>query len=188
MKVGVYVGSFNPVHNGHKKIINHLLSKKYLDKIIVIATGNYWDKDNLIDIRDRINMLKFLENDDIIVNTTLNNYKYTYQILEELEKIYNDLYLIIGADNLEKFHLWKNVDKILEHKVIILNRNNIDITKCINDDRCVIVNDLEEIDISSTYIRDNINTKEILSMIDMNVLNYIKDNNLYGVENGKSSK
>ena len=44
MKLGVYVGSFNPVHIGHKYIIDYLLNNKYVDKIIVIPTGNYWDK------------------------------------------------------------------------------------------------------------------------------------------------
>ena len=188
MKVGVYVGSFNPVHNGHKMIMDYLLEKKYLDKIIVIPTLSYWDKNNLIDIKDRINMLKYLETDKIIINTTLNKYEYTYEVLDELSKHYNDLYLIIGADNLEKFHLWKNVDKILEHKILVINRNSIDVSKYINKDNFILINGLDEIDISSTYIRENINKKEIENIIDKDVLKYIKDNKLYEVDNEKSSK
>ena len=61
MKIGVYVGSFNPVHKGHMKIVKHLIKNNYLDKVIVIPTGAYWDKQNLIDINDRISMLKFYE-------------------------------------------------------------------------------------------------------------------------------
>ena len=45
MRLGVYVGSFNPVHKGHIKIINYLLNN-VLDKVLVIPTGNYWDKNN----------------------------------------------------------------------------------------------------------------------------------------------
>ena len=56
MKIGVYVGSFNPVHKGHIKIVRHLL-KYFLDKVIVVATQNYWDKKNLINLNDRITIL-----------------------------------------------------------------------------------------------------------------------------------
>lgn len=181
MKVGVYVGSFNPVHNGHKMIMDYLLENKYLDKIIVIPTLSYWDKNNLIDIKDRINMLKYLENENIIIHTTLNKYEYTYEILDELKKEYNDLYLIIGADNLEKFNLWKNVDKILENKILIINRNSIDVSKYMNNKNFILVNGLDEINISSTYIRENINKKDIEYLLDKDVLKYIKDNNLYEV-------
>ena len=73
MKLGVYVGSFNPVHKGHIKIINHLLDNNYVDKILVIPTGNYWDKNDLEDIRHRINMLKFYENKNIIFASRQNN-------------------------------------------------------------------------------------------------------------------
>lgn len=56
MKVGVYVGSFDPVHKGHEKIVDYLLSNNYLDKIIVIPTKDYWDKNDLLslDIRDQL--------------------------------------------------------------------------------------------------------------------------------------
>ena len=109
MKIGICVGSFNPPHKGHKKIIDFLINKKYLDKAIIIPTGNYWHKQSLISIKDRINMLKYYESDNIIVNTTYNDYPYTYQILRELSKTYNkdDLYLILGADNIVAFSKWK---------------------------------------------------------------------------------
>ena len=68
MKIGVYVGSFNPPHKGHIKIVNHLINN-YLDKVIIIPTGNYWDKFDLIDIQDRINMLKIFERDFVYAQT-----------------------------------------------------------------------------------------------------------------------
>lgn len=184
MKVGVYVGSFNPPHNGHIKIMNHLLNK-YLDKIIVIPTQEYWNKNNLLHIEHRINVLKLIKNEKIIVNETLNNLEFTYQILNELSKNYNNLYLIIGADNLEKFHLWKNINEILNHNVIVLNRNNIDSMKYINNferkEKFILINDLEEINISSTFIRENLNNKDITQFINKEILEYIKNNNLYEV-------
>ena len=59
MRLGIYIGSFNPPHLGHKKVIDFLLEEDYVDKIIIVPTQNYWNKNNLIDIKDRINMLKF---------------------------------------------------------------------------------------------------------------------------------
>ena len=86
MKIGVYVGSFNPPHKGHIKIVNHLIENKYVDKILIIPTNNYWNKTNLIDLNHRINMLNIFKNEKIIINNTLNNLEYTYQIIRELQK------------------------------------------------------------------------------------------------------
>ena len=182
MNLGIYVGSFNPVHKGHKYIIDCLLDKDIVDKIIVIPTGNYWDKQDLINIKDRINMLKIYESDKVIVNETLNEINYTYKILNILEKAYKDdkLYLIIGADNIPKFHLWKNVDEILQNKVIVLNRDNIDIYKYINKFKnkknFIVVKDFKKIDISSTQIRNNIDKNK--NLLDKKVYKYITENKL----------
>ena len=54
MKLGIYVGSFNPVHNGHLKVINYLLDNNLVDKVLVLATPNYWDKQDILDVKDRI--------------------------------------------------------------------------------------------------------------------------------------
>ena len=58
MKIGVYVGSFNPVHKGHIAIANYIVDNNYVDKLWIVPTGNYWDKLDLVSIDDRINMLK----------------------------------------------------------------------------------------------------------------------------------
>ena len=88
MNIGVFVGSFNPPHKGHIGIVNYLINKKILDKIIIIPTGNYWDKQDLINIDDRINMLKFYENDKIIIDNKHNNMEYTYLIMNSLKEEY----------------------------------------------------------------------------------------------------
>ena len=48
MRKGVYVGSFDPVHKGHKMVVDYLLKNNYVDSIIVIPTGSYWDKNKMI--------------------------------------------------------------------------------------------------------------------------------------------
>ena len=186
MKIGVYVGSFNPPHKGHIRIVNHLINN-YLDKVIIIPTGNYWNKLNLVNINDRINLLKFYENENIIIDNKNNNLKYTYQILNSLKKNYkaDELYLIIGADNIIDFDKWMNYKDILTYNIIILNRNNIDILgyleKLNKKDKYVIVNDLPNIDISSTMIRNKLNKKDydLFMYMDDCVLNYIKEKGLY---------
>lgn len=176
MRIGVYVGTFDPVHKGHINVINHLINNDYVDKVIVIPTGNYWDKKNITDIKHRINMLKLYENKLVTINDNLNSIPYTYQILDELKKEYplTELYLIIGADNLEKFHLWEKVDIILKNKILVLPRNNIEVDKYMKDN-FILVKDFQPLDISSTDIRNNFN-KEYL---DDEVINYITKNNLY---------
>ncbi len=172
MKLGIYVGSFNPVHDGHYLVCRYLIDNNYLDKVLIIPTLDYWDKEINTSLEDRINMLKYYEEEDIIIDTKHNNYKYTYQIFNALEKEVDDeLYLIIGSDNLERFFEWKNVEEILKHKVIVVNRGD-KIT--IDDDRFIIINNFPYIDISSTEIR---NGKR--EFIKKEVIDYIDKNNLY---------
>ncbi len=184
MKIGVFVGSFNPIHIGHESVINNLLSKRIVDKVIVIPTLSYWDKSIDVSLEDRINMLKTIENDKVVINTALNNKKYTYEILNELSKEYSDLYLIIGADNIVSFNKWKNLVNILKHHVIVVERNNININyylKNFNKSRFIIVED-NNIEISSTDIRNYIKNNDFNSLkgiVNNKVIEYIKSKKLY---------
>ncbi len=185
MKIGVYVGSFDPVHIGHIKVMDYLIENKYVDKIIMMATYDYWEKKTKANIGARVNMLKLLNRNYLIVDDKNNKYKYTFQILEKLNEIYNDdeLFLIISADNIVSFNKWMNVEDILKNnKVIVMNRNNIDIKRYVDKfkqkDRFIIVQDYPFIDISSTKLRNKIDK----NYLEESVYNYIIDNNLYGGE------
>lgn len=188
MRIGIYVGSFNPPHIGHIKIPRYLLDKHIVDKVIIIPTGNYWDKNNLIDIKDRINMLKYYEDKNILIDTTHNNTSYTYELLDKLKEEYpnDNLYLIIGADNIINFDKWKKIDEILKYKIIVINRDNIDVYKYINKfknkNNFIIINDFEKINISSTEIRKFIeenNLSKLDKYLDKEIINYILNHNLY---------
>lgn len=189
MKLGVYVGSFNPVHKGHKAIVDFLLEKKYVDKVLMIPTENYWGKQNLIDTKYRLDMLKFYENENIIVSAKYGNFRYTNEILTSLKNDFDDeLHLIIGADNLVKFHKWESVDEILKNKVVVLGRDDIDMESLIEKfekkENFVLVKDFPLVSISSTLIRKNIalnNCEDIDSLIDRRVYDYIRANNLYSL-------
>ena len=169
MKLGIYIGSFNPPHIGHIDITNYLLYNKIVDKILIVPTLNYWNKNNLIDI----NKIK--------IDTKNNKYIYTYELMRNLKEEYKEyeLYLIIGADNIIEFDKWKNYEELLNYKIIIMNRDNIDIYKYIkkyNTNNFIVINDYKSIKISSTEIRNNLNEE----FLDKKILEYIKKNKLYG--------
>lgn len=187
MKLGVYVGTFNPPHCGHMAIINHLLKERYVDRVIVIPTGSYWNKQNILAVEKRIKMLKHYEQENIIINDSLNDLPYTYQILEALKKQYKDeLYLIIGSDNLYKFALWKNINEILNHRILVIPREDDDCEALISNfkekKQFIIVNDFSQISVSSTQIRKLISEgkyDDVLKYLHPKVFAYIIDNNLY---------
>lgn len=184
MKIAVYVGSFNPVHKGHIKVVKKIL-KEYVDKVIIVPTMSYWNKNNLISISDRINMLKLYETKDIIIDIKNNNYEFTYQVLRNIQKEYkNDkIYLVIGDDLLKDFDKWKNIFEILKYNIIVIKRNNIDesIYKKYEKYNFIVTNKISSKEISSTIVRNMIanGNKDVLKYIDLKVYDYIKRNNLY---------
>ena len=179
MKLGIFVGSFNPVHEGHIKVANYLLENNYVDKVLILPTPNYWEKQDLIAMRHRFKMLKYYETDKIIIDNKHNNYPFTYQVLRSLKKDYKDeLYLIIGSDNMPRLHEWRNIDEILQNKIIVLNRNNLDIDKYLDKfdrSKFVVIPDFPFIDVSSTEIRNGQS-----KYLKEEVKQYIKEHHLYG--------
>lgn len=187
MKIGVYVGSFNPVHKAHMQIVDNLLKKNILNRVIVIPTLDYWDKKGLALLPHRVAMLKFYENEKIIVDDSKSHLSYTYEIMDAIkrENKMDDIYLIIGADNVKEFHRWKNVQSILQNHVILIPRKGINVIPYIEKfkekDNFIIMQG-DEIDISSTNIRKFIqegNIEQLRKDLDDDVLRYILDNKLY---------
>lgn len=185
-KIGVFVGSFNPVHNGHIEIANYLLNNSIVDKVLIVATGNYWDKNNIIDVKDRIKMLEKFETDKLLIEKQLNNLPYTCEVIDALKKRYpeSELCLVMGADNIISFDKWKNYEELLKLELIIYKRNNFDIKHYLDrlnkKEKYTIIDNVKNIDISSTEIRESINQfYKVKDMIDKDTLDYIIKNELY---------
>ncbi|MBC2856544.1 MAG: nicotinate-nucleotide adenylyltransferase [Cetobacterium sp.] len=131
MRIGIYGGSFNPIHNGHIAVSQFVIEKLKLDKLIIVPVGNPSHRDNnLLDGQLRFEMCKraFEENDKIEVSDIeiLSNQKsYTYDTLIKLMEKYKDgdFYEIIGEDSAEYFTKWKEYKKILQlSTVVVLKR------------------------------------------------------------------
>ena len=179
LKLGIYMGSFNPPHKGHINVVNYLLKHHYVDKVLIVPTLNYWNKQDLVNIDDRINMLKYYENSKIKIDIKNNQYIYTIDLVKELTKEYlnYELSIIIGADNIIDFKKWKNYEELLKYHIIIMNRDNIDIKKYIKDmdGNFTVIDNYPYIKISSSMIRKNLSSK----YLDKDILDYIKKHNLY---------
>lgn len=190
MKIGIYIGSFNPVHLVHEKIVNIVLND--VDKVIIIPTGdNYHLKSNLTSYYHRYNMLKLVFDNKIEVsNIEKDKYHFTYENIQILKDKYKneELYLIIGADNLIELNTWKNYDYILNNcNFIVFGRDNINIEEYITntftnyENKFIIKEEIKNI--SSTLIRNKlINNENANEYLNIKVLNYIFENKLYGVK------
>lgn len=130
-RVGIYGGSFNPIHLGHIGIIRYVLSKKKLDKLIVVPVGNPSHREGLISSRIRMEMavaacrnIEGVEVSDIEIREAETSY--TYETLMKLKKIYPEaeFYEIIGEDSADYLHEWKDYHKMIEEtKFIVLRRS-----------------------------------------------------------------
>lgn len=119
---GLFFGSFNPIHNGHLAIARYLLDNAYCKDIwFVISPQNPWKEDReLLPEQQRLEIVETAISRDIQMSAcdiefTMPRPSYTYHTLQVLTRRYPEEHfaLIIGADNLERFHLWKNSTDIL---------------------------------------------------------------------------
>ena len=191
MKIGIFGGCFNPPHLIHYELIKKILENKIVDKVIVVPTGNSYEKQDLIPIKHRYKMLKIMFKD--LKNVEISNFEdkksvvYTYQTLDYFKSLNknDEICFICGQDNIIDFVNWKNYDYILKHyKVIVVTRNGINL----NYDNEILKQynssikyfDLKLEKMSSTFIRENIkNFNKINFLMNENVIKYINKNNLY---------
>ncbi|MDU1909806.1 nicotinate-nucleotide adenylyltransferase [Fusobacterium sp.] len=187
MKIGIYGGSFNPVHNGHLNIVKYVLNELKLDKIIVIPVGRPSHKaDNLELGALRIEMCKAafenLHNVEVSdIETDKDKISYTINTLKKIIKIYgkkNDFYEIIGEDSAYHFKEWKNYEEILQlSKVVVLRRKGY-IGEIQHENMIYLESPF--FNVSSTEIREKIKNKiDITNLVPKKVKKIIEKNNLY---------
>ena len=132
MKIGLYFGTFNPIHVGHLIIANHFAEYSELEKIWMVITPHnpFKKKKSLLDNHHRYQLVqRAVENYPKLEASTiefkLKQPNYTVDTLVHLEEKYPDyeFCLIMGEDNLNGFHKWKNYEVILErHDIYVYPR------------------------------------------------------------------
>ncbi|OPJ63772.1 nicotinate-nucleotide adenylyltransferase [Clostridium oryzae] len=198
-KIGVFGGTFDPIHIGHLYIANEAFYTLKLDKIIFMPSGNPPHKINnsITDAKIRYNMVKSAIKDrkEFVISdyeVRKESYSYTYETLEYLKgKEGKDaiLYFITGCDCLFDLDKWKRPDKILENcKFVVFNRPGYNL-KDIESQKAkyekqynaeIIFLDILKLDISSTYIRNNImDGKNVSFFLTEGVKDIIKKEKLY---------
>lgn len=190
MKIGLFFGSFNPVHTGHLLIANYFIQFTGLDKIWFVVSPQNPFKINatLVNENTRLHMLKLAINDDerfiaSNVEFDLPMPSYTVNTLAELRKQFPscEFIPIIGGDNLQSFHLWKNYEEILaNHQVYVYRRGGFHENPLLANHPQIKIFEVPLLNISSTYIREMIQAKKSVKyLVPEKVESYINDNLLY---------
>lgn len=191
MKVGLYFGTFNPIHAGHLIIANHMAEYSGLDQIWLVVTPHnpLKKKNTLLEDHHRLQMV-FLATEDYPklkpsdIEFRLPQPNYTVNTLSHLQEKFptHEFSLIMGEDNLNSLHKWKNYEVLLQsHDIYVYPRIN---TEIINPEIAAAARihrvDAPVIEISSTFIRNSIKeSKNVRPLLPEKVWQYIEHNLFY---------
>lgn len=209
MKVGLYFGTFNPIHIGHLIIANHFAEHADLEQIWMIVTPHnpLKNKDTLLNDYKRYEMV-FLATEDYPkikpsdIEFKLPQPNYTVNTLAHLQEKFpqHEFSLIMGEDNLKSLHKWKNFEVILQNHALYVyprlesktrtaatisktleNSSSEDLyKKYIDKGARITIVTAPIVEISSTFIRENIkNRKNVQPLLPQKVWEYIDYGNLY---------
>lgn len=188
-RVGIYGGTFDPIHIGHLITAQSVREIRHLDKIIFVPA---YLSPHKLDIKasspkHRMNMLKLaIEGVDFFdisdFELKQKNISYTIDTIKELKKIYDEIELLIGYDNIFKFYTWKNPDELLNLvKLVVLKRKSSYPPpyedKYYNQAEFVQTRGIE---ISATDIRERVKHGQPINyLVTKEVKDYIFEHNLY---------
>ncbi|WP_435136221.1 nicotinate (nicotinamide) nucleotide adenylyltransferase [Formosa sp. A9] len=191
MKVGLYFGTFNPIHIGHIIIANHMAEYSDLDQIWLVVTPHnpFKKKSTLLDNHHRLEMVYLATNaydklQPSNIEFNLPQPNYTINTLIHLEEKHpnHEFSLIMGEDNLNGFHKWKNHDVILEryHIYVYPRISNEGIKTPYQNHPKIHKVDAPIMEISSTAIRKAIaEQKNCIPLLTDSVWQYIDEMNFY---------
>ena len=181
-------GAFNPPHLGHIQLAQFILDNLDIDEVwLTPAYIHFFNKD-MVSAEHRLNMCKIIADDKIKVFDYEIQHKIKGGSYYLFDKLNNDKYfenysfsMIIGLDNANNFHKWFNYEQVKKMiPFIVIPRIGVKEESSwylekphIYLDKCSVM------EVSSTLIRNNINSTEILNYLNPEVYNYITENKLY---------
>jgi nicotinate-nucleotide adenylyltransferase len=189
MKVGLFFGSFNPVHNGHMVIAGYMAEFTDLDQVwFIVSPHNPLKlKSSLLQDYHRMTLVKIAIGDNRKLKASDIEFKlprpsYTINTLAYLHEKFSEhqFVLMLGSDNLDSFTKWKNYEQILEQvELYVYPRKESDGGDLRNHPKVKII-PAPVMELSSTFIREAIkNKKDIRYMLPEKVWEYIDEMNFY---------
>ncbi len=188
MHIGLYFGSFNPIHTGHLIVANHVIEHTDINKVwFVVSPHNpLKDSHSLLNEHDRLHLVNLAIDDNpkfraSSVEFQLPKPSYTIDTLTYLTEKFplEQFSVIMGSDSFQNLHRWKNFEILVErYSFIVYNRPGF----VIDDTYGATVTTLDAplLQISSTYIRKQIKEKRSIKyIVPPAVEQYIIDNRLY---------
>lgn len=177
MKIAIFGGSFDPIHTGHKIIVEEALKVLNIDKLIIVPTYlNPLKKDFLFTPKTRFELLKkvFKDNSKVEISDFEINQKklsYTYETIRYIKTLYNPskIYFIIGEDNLKSLHKWHNIDELKSNlEFVVARRKGYNLLS--EKFKTLDVG----VDISSTKLREKLDLEFIPKVIWQDLINLQK--------------
>ena len=188
-KVGIYSGSFNPIHHGHVMLANYLVEFSDLDELwfVVSPQNPLKKKEDLLDDDERLKMLQLALGDDsrfhvCDIEMHLPTPSYTINTLTALSEQYPDyeFVFICGMDSLQNFPNWREYQKILDNfRLLVFPRAGYDGGELTHHPNVTVV-ETPIIEISSTFIRDCVkNGKDVRHFMPEKAFRYMVEMGFY---------
>jgi len=189
MLIGLYFGTFNPIHVGHLIIANHMVENSDMNQVwfVVSPHSPFKKKNSLLNDYHRFDIVQRAIKNYTNLRVSDIEFKmpqpsYTYKTVAMLKEKYpeHEFALIMGEDNLATLHRWKNSEILLEnHKIFVYPRPASDIAKVTNHKNIEVI-DAPLMDISATNIRKAIKEgKNIRPLLPEGIWEFIDTENFY---------
>ena len=190
MKVGLYFGSYNPIHIGHLIIANSMLEHTDMEEVwfVVSPQNPFKVNQSLLDDTMRLEMVeKAVEGNPRLkacgIELSLPKPSFTFVTLSVLREQYpdNEFCIIMGGDNLERFEMWRNYQDILDrHRLYVYPRPDHLDPPLSRHPQVTMMPNLPMLEISSTYIRDEIREgRSVRYLVAEPVWDYIREHHLF---------
>lgn len=188
MKIGLYFGSFNPIHMGHLIIASHVLNQTDVQQIwLVVSPQNPFKQEHsLLNEYHRLHLVQLAVEDDVRLKAADIEFKlpkpsYTIDTLVYLKEKYpqHEFTIIMGSDSFQNLPKWKNASILIsDYPFIVYNRPGFEV---INQHGAKLtILDAPLLTISATHVRDNIKSgKTIRYLVPEKVREYIEANKYY---------